>query len=564
MIKVPSRGPTSADIMIVGEAPGETEEKQLAPFVGASGQEFERILHDAGIDMDKCYITNVCKYRPPKNDISNFFYNKTQAKKEGLSELFGLYPNQLIREGLTELTEEINNVQPKIIISAGNTALWALRGENGGNGYAPAGVTKWRGSQLYTRNIMDKQYQFVPIIHPASILRNWSDRFWTVHDLKHRVVRPWEEPKFDFTIRPGYQQTITFLKEILAKCDSGTELRLAVDLETRKGHIACCGIGWSKVSAFCIPFMCVERPEGYWTLEEETQIILLLRKIFTHPKAYIVGQNYDYDRQYIARYWGVKSNLSLDTMIAHHTMWPGSPKGLDFLSSLYCRHHVYWKDESKEWENEEEETLWIYNCKDCCATWEVSIELEKDLDRNHMWEQYDFQGRKLPDVVLSAVLRGINYDYKARTAMIGPLLEMLEDRAIWFEKVVGFNVESKSKKPWYNSPQQTMTFFYDVMKIKPVFKVTKGKRTRTVDDAALTTIAKREPIVRDICRTLQEYRSLQQFYKVYLTMAIDADGRIRCQLKITGTETFRFASSSDAFGYGGNLQNLSSGNEEKV
>lgn len=575
MKKTSSRGPLNANIMIVGEAPGETEETQGVPFVGSSGQEFERMLREAGINMDTCYITNVCKYRPPGNKIDAWFYNKTQAKREKIPEIFGAYPHEKIREGLSELWEEIDSVQPEIIIATGNTALWALQGKVLGAGVKPIGISKWRGSQLYTQDIMGKQYKMVPIIHPASILRNWSDRFWTVHDLQVRVMKEWQEPEYNFIIRPGYRTVMDQLHGILEKLENENDVagvhnenfhlpfRLAVDLETRARHIACCGIAWSKTEAICIPFMCVEGDRNYWTEDEEIAIVLLLRKILTHKNAYIVGQNYDYDRQYEARYWGVMSRLDFDTMIAQHVLWPGASKGLDFISSLHCRHHVYWKDESKEWVNENEDQLWSYNCKDCCATYEASLSLEEDLTNHNMWEQYEFQGRILPNTVLKAVLRGINYDFQARNRMTSPVLQKMEERAAWLEKVVGFNVNSNAKTPWYNSSQQTAAFFYDVMGIKPVFKVVKGQRSRTCDDKALVTIAAREPIVRDICRTLQEYRSLGQFYRNYLQVPVDHDNRIRCQLKITGTETFRFASAADAFGYGTNLQNISSGNEEK-
>ena len=120
---------------------------------------------------------------------------------------------------------------------------------------------------------------------------------------------------------------------------------------------------------------------------------------------------------------------------------------------------------------------------------------------------------------------------------------------------------SKSPKPWYNSPQQTMNLFYKIFQVKLVMKKSKGRSAPTTEDKALPIIAKREPLLRPLCDKLREYRSLCQFYSHFISCPIDSDNRIRSQLKTTGTETFRFSSSADAFGYGTNLQNPSTGNE---
>ena len=56
-------------------------------------------------------------------------------------------------------------------------------------------------------------------------------------------------------------------------------MKLAVDIETRAGHIACVGIAWNERDALCIPLMCVERPAGYWSEQEEAQIAFALYQI---------------------------------------------------------------------------------------------------------------------------------------------------------------------------------------------------------------------------------------------------------------------------------------------
>lgn len=556
-------GPLNAQIMLVGEAPGRNEEEKGMPFVGASGDLLKEMLFKNGINYDQCYVTNVCKFRPPQNEIANFFYTKTEAKKRKLEGYAGHFPDDKVLIGIAELYADINRVKPNLIIAIGNTALWALTGLTG-TGTSPSGITKWRGSTLPatiapTRED-GKPYKVVPIIHPAGIMRKYSDRFWTEHDLKVRCdysTPDIPEPNYRFIVRPSFTQTVGVIKELMAQAQAGP-LRLAVDIETRRPHLACIGLAWSKRDAICIPIMSLEHPIGYWNEEEEVAIVNDLRHLLTHPNVEVSGQNFDYDRQYIARYWGIKANLKYDTMTMWHTLFPGTPKGLDFISSMTCDYHVYWKDESKDLEIHDEDRGWVYNCKDCVVTFEATEVLCGMLTKHNMWEQYNFQ-LSLHDAVLKSVLRGINFDDKHRNEMALPLLEMMNTRAARLERLVGFNVESKSKKPWYNSPQQAMTLFYEWGKVKPI--INRKTKRPTTDADALPLIGKREPIFKPICDILLELRSIQQFYQNYIKVPLDSDKRIRCQLKITGTETFRFASSEDAFGFGTNLQNISKGNK---
>lgn len=64
---VPGVGNPAADLLIIGEAPGQEEDRRGEPFVGRAGQLLDRMLMAIGLDRDTVYITNVLKCRPPKN-----------------------------------------------------------------------------------------------------------------------------------------------------------------------------------------------------------------------------------------------------------------------------------------------------------------------------------------------------------------------------------------------------------------------------------------------------------------------------------------------------------------
>lgn len=570
-IKVPGRGPSNAEVMIIGEAPGKEECDRGEPFVGASGVEMTRMIHQVGIIRSECYITNVCKYRPPNNKIDAWFYTKTAANKNPHKWIHGKYVHPYIFEGLEELEKEIALVDPKVIIAFGNTPLWALTGHYG--------ITKWRGSGLLSREIAGKQYPVVPTYHPAAIVRGrWDWRYIAVHDLrKARRIRELgltvrEE---DFLVRPSYRDTVLVLSNLINEADTKAsaypdgKMDIAVDIETRRGHITCVGLAWADSRAISIPFLEVKNPPdyNYWsTLEEETEVVFLLRQLLTHRNVRVIGQHFTYDQQYFARHFGFIPNFKPenfhDVMTFHHVLFAGLPKGLDFQSSFYLDDHVYWKEEGKEWDPKymSEEQHWVYNCKDCVNTYAIAQE------QRNVYEQLNFTEtsygspifiqHRSHEPVLRAMLRGIKADLKKKTALAEECDQAIHKREEHINYLAGHPLNPRS-------PQQLSKFFYDDFGVKPVtvYDRASGKRRRTCNADALDTIAKREILLAPICHTINETRSLSTFRSV-ARQNLDADNRFRCAYTVPGTETYRYNSKEDAFGFGTNLQNISKGNED--
>jgi len=350
--------------------------------------------------------------------------------------------------------------------------------------------------------------------------------------------------------------------ETLDLLESHESIRLAIDIETRLGHIACIGIAWSTLDAICIPFMTKNSLSGYWTAEEETHIVWRLFKLFTSPKVKAIGQNFAYDIQYIARRWGFVFYIHSDTLINQHTLLPGTPKDLAYLSSLYCDFYCYWKDEGKEWvPTMDEARLWTYNCKDAVNTLEVDATQQHVIDSWGLRAHQQFLTNMFRPVV-KAMLRGVLVDLERKKRLSLQLLEQIMERERWFTEIMkGFQLGKKGAKPWYGSPQQQQYLFFDLMK-QPRTRSRKSKKD-SVDDECLTIIGEREPLLLPIVNTLKEYRSLRIFYKNFVLAPLDIDNRIRCSYNIGGTETYRLSSSEDAFGFGTNLQNIPKGTEEE-
>lgn len=356
-IPVGPSGPPNAKIMIVGEAPGEQEEANGKPFVGPSGYCLDRMLQDAGLLRSEAYVTNVSSVRPRHNNIELYVQNKPTKRspdpssKKALSgvpfHLRDRWVTKEIIDGCLRLKNEIASVKPHIILPVGNVSLWALTGE--------WGIKKWRGSMLFTDFTSPQPSgtlaatKVIPAYHPAFVLRDWKLRNITVKDFRtaKRFLNgePYPLPKYNFILRPTYEQVLRTLDYLSARVFGGESFRISFDLETRSGHIACAGLAWTYTDAICIPFMVRGKTEGYWNESQEAEIIWRLRNLLQDKRARIIGQNLLYDSQYTYRHWLFVPTVEQDTMISFHSMFSDMPKNIAYQASMLCDYYSYWKDE---------------------------------------------------------------------------------------------------------------------------------------------------------------------------------------------------------------------------
>jgi uracil-DNA glycosylase family 4 len=135
-------GNPEAQIMLVGEGPGEQEDKQGKPFVGRAGQLLDRMLGAIGLDRTKVYIANMVPWRPPGNR------NPT--------------PDELA-QCAPFLYRQVELVNPKLLVTLGNVPTQALFATS-------QGITRMRG-QWKTLEINTWSGPVLPTLHPAFLLR---------------------------------------------------------------------------------------------------------------------------------------------------------------------------------------------------------------------------------------------------------------------------------------------------------------------------------------------------------------------------------------------------------
>ncbi len=135
---VPGEGDLRAKLMFIGEGPGRDEDLQGRPFVGASGQLLDRMIHAMGMERTETYIANIVKCRPPQNR------NPEPHEAEAC---------------LGYLRRQFLLVSPKVIVLLGRVACrYVLKDESP--------ISRLRGNWILRKGIW-----FMPTYHPSALLR---------------------------------------------------------------------------------------------------------------------------------------------------------------------------------------------------------------------------------------------------------------------------------------------------------------------------------------------------------------------------------------------------------
>ena len=144
-------GNEAAEVMFIGEGPGEQEDLQGEPFVGAAGKFLDEMLSIIDLGRENCYITNIVKCRPPRNR------DPMQTEQDAC---------------IGFLRAQTKLIQPKIIVCLGRIAAMKLIREN------------FRISREHGQWEQKGGIWFTALYHPSALLRDESKRPDTFRDLK--------------------------------------------------------------------------------------------------------------------------------------------------------------------------------------------------------------------------------------------------------------------------------------------------------------------------------------------------------------------------------------------
>ena len=527
---VKGEGSLASKIYLIGEAPGSNEDKTGRPFVGGAGQVLNGLLSEVGIPRNSCFVDNVIQYQPPENNFGIYY-------KDSKREL----PNDDLLSAHERIKKLVLGNRPNVVVALGGEALYALTGKKQ--------ITKWRGSIIDVGGV-----KVIPTYHPAMVMRQYEFRTPSLFDFT-KVKKEALTPNFPaippdkFHLRPSFGEVIAILNELHSKTYLSFDIETAPEMQ----QILSIAFAWSASDAVCIPIFYGDT--SFWTAGEEVAIIKAIKALLEDKRIKLIAQNAPYDITYLRHKWGVDciDNLWMDTMIAHHCIYPELQKSLAFLVSIYTN-HPYHKDMVHGSLND----FFTYNCMDAARTYECAFEIEKEMKEFGTDTFYREVSHPLIKPLLDMQFTGCRIDVKTREAIDKNLDHELMIMQTRLEVALGHAVN-------VGSPKQMVELLYTEMCLPAQHTKRKDAKTGTkketisADDDALEFLIDKYPQASPILKLIQDIREVKKLLSTYIRAEIDKDERIRCSYAITGTDTGRLSSREGILGTGTNLQNIPRG-----
>lgn len=535
------RGNPNARILFVGEAPGAVEERDGKPFVGPAGSVLTEMLFKAGIDPAECFYTNLCKYRPPENDLSKW-------APHGV-------PNDQVISGVDELISEVDRVNPNVIVPLGNWPLWFFYGQRLSKQGEPVGITDYRGYVLEARKIC-RGRKIIPSFHPSYYLRGkYGETCLGLFDFG-KVLRESNVPGIirqprQYFLDPRGQERDALRARLLSEGPI-----LFFDIEYIGHTLKCVGFSVS--------------PDWAMTVKIRSEDDVRWVKDLLESGKPLGAQNAMYDVGQLEWHYNIHcfQHLVYDTMVAAYVLNIEHKKDLGFLGSLYTDMHAWW--DVVDWDKikagtQDPDVLLEYNCQDNVVTCEVAQKQQKELDTDPKFrEAFNFDMAKLwPLWRISR--RGVPLDVKkvrevkelavSTAASLQAELNEIVEAMGWDLNRTDFNVKSPIAVP----------NLIKSLGIELTGRTEKGKYWDSSNVRIMEYMRKTDSMLaKKIMEYIINIRESRDIDSKFGEIQWDDDNRARCIYDATKTNTRRLSSKTFfPTGKGSNLQNQPAPNSSK-
>lgn len=436
-------GPVPCEVMVIGEAPGVTEDEEGKPFVGDSGRLLNRMLKAAGIKRRKVYITNTVKCRPPGN--------RTPKVAE-------------MRACSVWLQKEIEMVKPKYILLLGATPLKAVLNLTG--------IKKIRGQPIEKDGII-----YFPTYHPSYALRNPKEAEVIETDLKvfrGIVKRGGVLPSSDANWSIVYS-----LDDFHKMVEEISESKwVALDLETQglnpfdpSKKIVCIALG-TRDKQWIVPLAHKESP--FKKPKLQGLVVEIIADLLKTKK--VIAHNGKFDSLWLRVKFGVDIKIHFDTMLADYLLNEEHPHSLEYLASLYFGAPNYDIPVEEKQGNGPLQRLAKYAALDVYYTYRLKNYLLKRLKADDDQALYKlFRHLMMPasQMYTDVEYNGVYLDKKA-----------LEEANEYLEKemaAVKKELDKFKKGLNCNSPQQIAAYLFGDLGLDPLEKTKTGQPSTSKD-----------------------------------------------------------------------------------
>lgn len=501
--------------MLVGEAPGETEEAKGRPFIGPAGQLLDEALREAGIRRSDVYITNVVKCRPPMN---------RDPRKEEQNAC------------MIYLADECEQVQPDVILCLGASATKALTGASS--------LASSRGEKLTTRRELGINIPVYSTYHPAAASRDGGRRsrmFKALVDDLRRVYRYEDDinrPNHRRALfQPGDERATLALSRLQSAETLAVDLEwlaapgekemmwpwhpdgkaLSISLSARIGEeILSAGIG----------------------LPATTEAMSALSRLLTSAR--VVAHNGTSDSLWL-RGIGLPHRIDGDTMLQAHAVNEEQKLALESLANRYCN-IPEWKTPlwtSPPVNTQEWDALLRYNTDDTYATlllWEALRQEATEADRR----VHDLIMIPAMKVLTNAAWVGVPIDRADLMRNFTRTMERKREHIVNLACLTGLT--ERDAEGLASSPDRTKRLLGEAY----------GMELENAQKSTLNEISSESPAVNEILGI----KTQNKLVSTYLTpwnelLARQGDGRLHTVYRIHGTRTGRLSAEIER---GGSLQ----------
>jgi uracil-DNA glycosylase family 4 len=517
-------GPFPAKIMIIGEAPGKREDEQHKAFVGPAGQLLDIALEEhAGLTRNDCYITNVCRCRPPANRTPELREIKACVE--------------------SYLWDEMQYVDPEFILLLGNSALRGV--------VKKSGITKQAGN-VWEKVLAGKPRQVMATIHPALVLRNPRYKDLFVADIARfgRLVEGIKDnsSKTRVKIITTASQLRWLLHELLdadiISYDIETYTKPArppfVTTNFQEWHgeasqIASIAFTWKEGMGACIPLHHERSP---W--KDPDAVLRILRPALVRKNVKLIAHNGKFDARWLHAK-GIPLEQTFDTMLAAHMIDENRPKGLKPLSRTLLGVDAY--DVGEEGLGSAVTVplrrLCVYNCKDTDYTLRLYNILKEQLKQDERAARV-FIKLMMPasNALVDIERHGVYIDAQRWQERHDEAQENVSKLYRFINQYV-----SKELRPInLRSTQQVGKWLYGNLDL-PVLEKTKSGNPGTREGVLLRLAAEHE---HPAIKALLKYRKWTKYLNTYLLPwwfehGGGLHGRIYSNYKLFGTVTGRLS-----------------------
>lgn len=526
-------GNKKAEIMLVGEAPGENEDEQGKPFIGRAGTYLRRrILNVAGILDDEVYITNMVRCRPPAN------------KKPSIAE---------VKNCRVHLEEEVKKIKPRVIVLLGNVPLNGVLNlyrkkteEDEKKSGGMSGITKWRGKLIWSDEF---QCWIVPTYHPSFLMR--TDGMYynnqTIEDIKTAVYATTKKKPVNYL--PKFEIVDSFKRAMEVLQEAREYGQFAIDTETTGLNVY-----EDKIVGISIAYNSDKGVYLDWTILKGYPLVVEYLSIMLTDKACTkILHNGSFDHKMFINNGISFAGRYEDTMLAAHLLDENFSKGLKELTWVHLKFGGYTEALDKAFTESKckfhelpIEILGKYAAYDAVATFQLYAIFKKRMEDEKLTKLYNQIVMPVRSVLDNMELEGATWDVdraKKLNNLLDKYIEILECK---IHSVAGevFNIKSN---------KQLARILFEKLKMKSD-RLTKGGSystdAETLKYLLSTTKNKDGKQIIEYLLDISYLLTQQKTFVKGLLDTVNAEGKLHGQYHSAGTVTGRLSCSNP------NLQNI--------